>query len=170
MMPSPLASGAATIHMVSVTSVPELGWEFYETLAAQGAVADGGNGGVLRAVAGGEKLYGFLVDFLAIREAAKGAPVQFVFPTEGVSAVSEPVAILANTQNPDAAKAFVDFLISAPGQQLAADMGYLPAHPAITPPAGFPSLDTITILPFDPAKALADETANRNRFSDMFGG
>jgi iron(III) transport system substrate-binding protein len=170
MMPSPLASGAATIHMVSVTSVPELGWEFYETLAAQGALADGGNGGVLRAVAGGEKFYGFLVDFLAIREAAKGAPVQFVFPTEGVSAVSEPVAILANTQNPDAAKAFVDFLISAPGQQLAADMGYLPAHPAITPPAGFPSLDTITILPFDPAKALADETANRNRFSDIFGG
>jgi iron(III) transport system substrate-binding protein len=97
MMPSPLASGAATIHMVSVTSVPELGWEFYETLANQGALADGANGGVLRAVAGGEKLYGFLVDFLAIREAAKGAPVQFVFPTEGVSAVSEPVAILANT-------------------------------------------------------------------------
>ncbi len=170
MMPSPLASGAATIHMVALTDVPELGWGFYETLAKQGAVADGGNGGVLKAVAGGEKLYGFLVDFLAIREAAKGAPVKFVFPTEGVSAVSEPVAILADTKNPDAAKAFVDFLISAPGQQLTADMGYLPAHPAIAPPEGFPARDTIKILPFDPAKALTDEAANKARFTEMFGG
>ena len=170
MMPSPLASGAAAIHMIALTNVPDLGWGFYETLAKQGAVADGGNGGVLKAVAGGEKLYGFLVDFLAIREAANGAPIQFVFPTEGVSAVSEPVAILANTQNPDAAKAFVDFLISEPGQQLAADMGYLPAHPAVTPPAGFPARDTIKILPFDPAKALADEAANKARFTEMFGG
>jgi iron(III) transport system substrate-binding protein len=169
MMPSPLASGAATIHMVAVTGT-ELGWSFYETLANQGAVADGANGGVLKAVAGGEKLYGFLVDFLAIREAAKGAPIQFVFPTEGVSAVSEPVAILANTQNPDAARAFVDFIISEPGQQLAADMGYLPAHPAVTPPAGFPARDTIKILPFDAAKALADEAANKARFNEMFGG
>jgi len=170
MMPSPLASGAATIHMVALTGVPDLGWGFYETLAKQGALADGANGGVLKAVAGGEKLYGFLVDFLAIREAAKGAPIQFVFPSEGVSAVSEPVAILSNTTNPDAAKAFVDFLISAPGQQLAADMGYLPAHPAITPPAGFPARDTIRILPFDAAKALADEAANKARFTEMFGG
>lgn len=169
MMPSPLASGAATIHMVAVTGT-DLGWGFYETLAEQGAVADGGNGGVLKAVAGGEKLYGFLVDFLAIREAAKGAPIQFVFPTEGVSAVSEPVAILANSQNPDAAKAFVDFIISEPGQQLAADMGYLPAHPAVAPPAGFPARETIKILPFDAAKALADEAANKARFTEMFGG
>lgn len=170
MMPSPLASGAATIHMVAVTGVPDLGWDYYETLARQGALADGGNGGVFKAVAGGEKLYGFLVDFLAIREKAKGAPIEFVFPTEGVSAVSEPVAILANTKNPDAAKAFVDFLISEEGQKVAAEMGYLPAHPAVAPPAGFPDRAAIKVLPFDPAQALAEEEANKARFTEMFGG
>ena len=170
MMPSPLASGAATIHMVSVTGLPDLGWGYYETLAAQGALADGGNGGIFKAVAGGEKLYGFLVDFMAIREKANGAPIEFAFPAEGVSAVSEPVAILANTQNPDAAKAFVDFLISEEGQQVAADMGYLPAHPGMAPPAGFPDRASIKILPFDPAKALAEEAADKDRFTAMFGG
>ncbi|SEA11846.1 ABC transporter substrate-binding protein [Rubrimonas cliftonensis] len=170
MMPSPLTSGAATIHMVALTGQPDIGWKFYETLADNGAVASGGNGGVLRAIAGGEKLYGFLVDFLAIREAAKGAPVGFVFPTEGVSAVTEPVAILSTAQNPEAAKAFVDFLISPAGQQLAADMGYLPAHPAITPPEGFPPLSEIKLLDFDPAKALAEDEDNKKRFIDMFGG
>ncbi|WP_375688299.1 ABC transporter substrate-binding protein [Pseudooceanicola sp. LIPI14-2-Ac024] len=169
-MPSPLTSGAATIHMVAVTSHPDMGWALYEGLADQGANPQGGNGGVYKAVAGGEQLYGFVVDFLPIREKVNGAPVEFVFPDEGVSAVTEPAAILSTAQNPDAAKAFIDFLISEKGQQLAADMGYLPAHPGVTPPAGFPALDEIKLLPFDPAKALAEDAANKEKFIEIFGG
>lgn len=169
-MPSPLTSGAATIHMASITANPDLGWDYYAALADQGANPQGGNGGVYRAVAGGEKLYGFVVDFLPIRNMLEGAPVRFVFPEEGVSAVTEPVAILSTARNPAAAKAFVDFLISPEGQQLAADMGYLPAHPAITPPEGFPARTDIKLLDFDPAKALADDQANKQRFIDIFGG
>lgn len=169
-MPSPLTSGAATIHMVSITGNPDLGWDFYEALADNGALAQGGNGGTLQAIAGGEKLYGFLVDFLAIRNKRDGAPIDFVFPREGVSAVTEPVAILSTAQNPTAAKAFVDFLLSPEGQQLAADQGYLPAHPAITPPEGFPARDMIKLLPFNPAMALAEDRANKLRFTEIFGG
>ncbi|MEM1265217.1 MAG: ABC transporter substrate-binding protein [Pseudomonadota bacterium] len=169
-MPSPLTSGAATIHMAAITGTPDLGWEFYEGLADQGANPQGGNGGTYRAIAGGEKLYGFVVDFLPIRNKLEGAPVEFVFPEEGVSAVTEPVAILSTAQNPTAAKAFVDFLISPEGQQLAADMGYLPAHPDITPPEGFPPLSEIKLLDFDPASALANDAANKARFVDIFGG
>ncbi|MEM0934388.1 MAG: ABC transporter substrate-binding protein [Pseudomonadota bacterium] len=169
-MPSPLTSGAATIHMAAITSHPDLGWDFYEGLADQGANPQGGNGGTYRAIAGGEKLYGFVVDFLPIRNKLDGAPVEFVFPEEGVSAVTEPVAILSTAQNPTAAKAFVDFLISAEGQQLASEMGYLPAHPDIAPPEGFPSLSEIKLLDFDPAKALAEDEANKAKFVDIFGG
>ncbi|MBM7066298.1 ABC transporter substrate-binding protein [Actibacterium sp. 188UL27-1] len=169
-MPSPLTSGAATIHMAAITAHPDLGWAFYEGLADQGANPQGGNGGTYKAVAGGEKLYGFVVDFLPIRNKLEGAPVEFVFPEEGVSAVTEPVAILSTAQNPDAAKAFVDFLISAEGQQLAADMGYLPAHPDIASPEGFPPLSEIKLLDFDPAAALASDQDNKARFVDIFGG
>lgn len=169
-MPSPLASGAATIHMVALTSYPDLGWEFYEGLAAQGTNPQGGNGGVYKAVAGGEQMFGMVVDFLPIREIPNGAPVGFVFPEEGVSAVTEPVAILSTAQNVGAAQAFVDFLISPEGQQLAADMGYLPAHPAITSPAGFPPMDQIKLLDFDPAAALENADADRLRFVEIFGG
>lgn len=169
-MPSPLTSGAATIHMAAITSDPSLGWDFYQGLADQGANPQGGNGGTYKAIAGGEKLYGFVVDFLPIREKLKGAPVEFVFPEEGVSAVTEPVAILSTAKNPDAAKAFVDFLISKEGQELAAAMGYLPAHPDVAPPEGFPARDKIKLLGFDPSKALAEDEANKKRFIDIFGG
>ncbi|GAB5510177.1 MAG: ABC transporter substrate-binding protein [Hyphomicrobiales bacterium] len=168
-IPSPLTSGAALIHLETLTSNLDAGWGYYETLADHDAIAAGGNGGTFNAVAGGEQLFGMVVDFLAIRERANGAPVEFVFPTEGVSAVTEPVAILSTAQNPDAAKAFVDFLLSAEGQQLAADQGYVPAHPAIDLPAGFPARDAITVMPFDPAQALANSEENRIRFADTFG-
>ena len=71
-MPSPLASGAALIHAATLTSNLAEGWGFYEKLKANGAVAASGNGDVLKQVAGGEKLFGMVVDFMAIREKAEG--------------------------------------------------------------------------------------------------
>ena len=169
-MPSPLTSGAATIHMATLTGDESLGWSYYEGLAGQDALAEGGNGGVYKAVAGGEKLYGFVVDFLAIRNKADGAPIEFTFPESGVSAVTEPVAILSTAANPEAAKAFVDFLLSPEGQTLAASQGYLAAHPDIDPPEGFPAREEIRLMDFDPSAALAEEQANKERFMELFGG
>jgi iron(III) transport system substrate-binding protein len=86
-----------------------------------------------------------------------------------VSAVSEPVAILKNTRNPDAAKAFVDFVLSKEGQDLALRQGYIAAHPAVAMPAGYPARESIKVMPFDAAKALADEAKNKATFADIFG-
>jgi len=168
-MPSPLVSGAALIHAATLTGNLPGGWAYYEGLKANGAVAAAGNGDVLKQVAGGEKLYGMIVDFMPIREKAKGAPVEFVFPVEGVSAIGEPVAILKSSRNPAAAAAFVDFLLSTAGQQLALAQGYIPADPAVALPPGFPPRGSIKIMPFDAARALAEEAANKKRFSDIFG-
>jgi iron(III) transport system substrate-binding protein len=167
-MPSPLNSGAAMIHTITLAGNLPTGWGFYEALQANGALAAGANGDILRQVATGEKLYGMIVDFMPIREKAKGAPVEFVFPSEGVSAVSEPVAILKTSKNPEAAKAFVDFLLSKDGQDLALKQGYVAAHPDVALPAGYPARSAIKLMPFDAAKALADEPAARKRFSAIF--
>ena len=168
-MPSPLASGAALIHATTLTSNLGDGWGYYEKLKANGAIVAAGNGDVLRQVAGGEKLFGMIVDFMAIREKAKGAPIAFVFPKEGVSAISEPVAILKTTKNPAAARAFVSFLLSRDGQELALRQGYAPAHPDVALPPGFPDRKDIKLMEYDPAKALADAKDNTRRFTDIFG-
>jgi iron(III) transport system substrate-binding protein len=167
-MPSPLNSGAALIHTMTLAGNLPGGWRYYEQLRDNGALAAGGNGDILRQVATGEKLYGMIVDFMPIREKVKGAPVEFVFPSEGVSAVGEPIAILKSTKNPEAAKAFVDFLISREGQALALRQGYVAAHPDVALPAGYPTRDAIKLMPFDAAKALAGEAAARKRFSAIF--
>lgn len=168
-MPSPLTSGAAMIHTVTLTGNLEQGWDFYAALAENGAQASGGNGDVLKAVSGGDKLYGMIVDFMPIREKAKGAPIEFVFPAEGVSAVTEPVAILSTAQNPEAAKAFVNFVLSEEGQKLAVDQGYIPARADAGQPDGYPERSAINVLGYDAAAALADDMANKEKFSEVMG-
>lgn len=168
-MPSPLNSGAALIHAATLTGSLPAGWDYYRQLKANEAQAGGGNGDVLRAVATGEKLFGMIVDFMPIREKAKGAPVEFVFPKEGVSAVSEPVAILKTSKNPNAARAFIDFVLSKDGQELALKQGYIPAHPGVALPAGYPDRAQIRLLPFDAAKTLAGQNTIRKEFADIFG-
>ncbi|GHC63833.1 ABC transporter substrate-binding protein [Limoniibacter endophyticus] len=168
-MPSPLTSGAALIHTVTLTSNLSEGWDYYKSLADNGAQAAGGNGGILTEVAGGTKLYGMIVDYMAIREKAKGAPVEFVFPKEGVSAVTEPVAILKTAKNPEAAKAFVDFILSKEGQELAVSQGYIPARADAGLPAGYPERSAIKVLSYDAAKALTDEMANKEKFAETMG-
>jgi iron(III) transport system substrate-binding protein len=168
-LPSPLYSGAAAIHMAALDSSP-LGSDYYQRLAANGADAAKGNGAVVTAVAGGQKMYGIIVEFMALNARDKGSPVEFVFPREGVSAVTEPVAILKTAHNPEAAKAFVDFLLSKSGQELAVAQGFLPARTDVTPPPGFPKTSDLHILPVDLAKTATDADLLKRQFTDLFGG
>lgn len=168
-MPSPLYSGAALIHLAAVTGDAQLGWPYYEQLKANGATAQGGNGAVLTAVASGTKPYGVLVDYMAIREKAKGAPIEFVFPTEGVSVVTEPVAILKSAKNVEAARKFVDFVLSQAGQEVVVKQGYVPARASLPMPAGFPARDQIKALALYPAQALAQGEQDKARFGALFG-
>ena len=46
----------------------------------------------------------------------------------------------------------------------------MPARAGIKPPEGFPKREDMKLLPFDAAKALAEEEKTRKRFSELFGG
>ncbi len=168
-MPSPLYSGAAAIMLGTMTTRADLGWAYFEKLKSADAIAVRGNGAVLAAVANGEKSYGILVDFMAFNAKAKGSPIDFVFPAEGSPAVTEPVAILKSTQNPAAARAFVDFILSDEGQKLAVSMGYIPAKAAVGMPSWLPAGTRINIMPTDIAKVAEANSANLKRFAEIFG-
>ncbi|MEX2692036.1 ABC transporter substrate-binding protein [Rhizobium mongolense] len=168
-MPSPLTSGAALIHAQTLAAVEGLGWDYYKALAANGAIAAGGNGAVMKSVASGEKAYGMVVDYMPIREKAKGAPVEFVFPKEGVSAVTEPVGILASTKNAEAAKNFVDYVLSEKGQEGFLKLGYIPARNGMKLPEGFPARDSIKLLPIKAGEALKNTDQDLKTFSGIYG-
>ncbi|RIK87146.1 MAG: Fe(3+) ABC transporter substrate-binding protein [Hyphomicrobiales bacterium] len=169
-MPSPLYSGAAAYMMSGVALDPALGWDFYAGLKANEAITVRGNGAVLKAVAGGEKPYGILVDFMALNARAQGSPVEFVFPSEGVTAVTEPVAILSTARNVEDGKRFVDFILSDEGQKLARDMGYLPAKASAGRPDWLPEGVEVKLMPVDIGAVVERIEADKARFAELFGG
>lgn len=169
-MASPLYSGAAVIHVGTVTAQPEFGWAYYEKLADAGAVAGQGNGTVLDAVANGQKAYGIIVDYMPLNAKAQGSPVDFVYPSEGVSVVTEPVAITANAKDPAAARLFVDWLLSDAGQAYMAEQGYIPAKPGVAAPAGRPAASELKFMPVTAEQLLETIEPNKKQFADLFGG
>ncbi|MDR3371544.1 ABC transporter substrate-binding protein [Rhodoferax sp.] len=169
-MPSPLYSGAAAITVGAWSRTPDLGWAFIEGLKANKAMATKGNGAVLQQVANGEKMAGVLVDFMALNAKAKGSPVEFVTPKEGLTYVTEPAAILNTASNIPAAQAFVSFLVSPEGQKFSTTLGYFPLQGNIPTPAGYPKVDSLRFLPFDANALLAGAETDRKRFSEIFGG
>lgn len=170
-MPSPLYSGAAAITLGAWLADPALGgWSYVEGLKSDGAIAVRGNGAVLQQVATGEKSVGVLVDFMALNAKAKGSPVEFVIPKEGLTFVTEPVAVLKTAKNMPAAEAFVNFLLSPEGQKFATTLGYVPILKGVKPPEGYPPFDQMKFMPMDTGKMVDSVEANKKRFGEIFGG
>lgn len=168
-MPSPLYSGAAAYNLGVLTRTDGFGWDYYQKLKDNGVKVDKGNGTIQKAVTSGEKAYGMIVDYMAIRAKADGAPVDFVYPEEGSLIVTEPVGIVKGTQNEAAAKAFVDFILSDKGQEATAEIGYTPIKSGVAAPEGFKTVDEIKNLTYDLPELVANREADKQKFSEMFG-
>ncbi|WKA51818.1 ABC transporter substrate-binding protein [Planococcus liqunii] len=168
-MPSPLYSGAAAYNLGVVTKQDGMGWEFYEDMRANDITITQGNGAVLEGVAMGEQQYGMIVDYLAAQAKSDGSPVELVYPKEGVPVITEPVGILANTDNEEAAQAFVDFVLSEEGQELASDQGYTPIRQGVEAPEGLKSLDDIKVLEADSVELLQTRDDDKAKFGEIFG-
>ncbi|MBL3569517.1 extracellular solute-binding protein [Rhodovulum sp. BSW8] len=168
-VPSPLYSGAALCHLHTLIDAPGIGWAFYEGLNDLDIVPEGGNGPATKAVASGMAKYAILVDANALRAKADGSPIDYIAPKDGVSVITEPVAILSTTDQPEAAKTFVDFLLSRKGQELVAKQGNLPILPGVAGPEGFPDLASMTLLPLNADAAVRTDAAVRAKFAEIFG-
>lgn len=167
-MPSPLYSGAAAYNLSVLTRTNDIGWEYYQALKDNGAKVDKGNGTVQKAVVDGQAGIGILVDYMALRSKEKGAPVEFVYPSEGSLIVTEPIGILKATMHAPLAKAFVDFILSEAGQKVTAEIGYTPIKSGIQPPRGFKSVDEIKNMTYDLATIVKARQEDKQKFSNIF--
>lgn len=91
---------------------------------------------------------------------AKGAPLTFVFPTEGLTVTPGVWGAVANAPHPEASKLFMDWLLSAPGQAAYDQVAFLssPRPDAAPPPGGIPTGEMKLLYPKDWAAFLATHT------------
>ncbi len=169
-MPNPLYSGAAAFLLSGFVADDSLGWKYFEDMQKNGLTSVRGNGSVLKSVASGENAYGIIVDFLAMNAKKDGSPIEFVFPDEGVPAVTEPVAIMSTTDNEADAQKFVDFILSEEGQKLALSQGYLPANASVGRPDWLPEGVNVNIMAISVSGVTPDIGNNKKKFATLFGG
>jgi iron(III) transport system substrate-binding protein len=103
----------------------KLGREFHEKLAAQDPSFTRDPRGSQRRVARGEYPI-FLPSSLAAMKELEGLPVKTVVPSEGAVYVLYQAAMFKNAPHPNAARLFMDFLLSDEAQAIYVEDGYGP--------------------------------------------
>ncbi|MCY1658827.1 ABC transporter substrate-binding protein [Dietzia sp. SL131] len=148
-LPNPDVSGAAAFNAAAWSLQPDLGEEWINRLGANNPQVAESNGPVSQAVAEGSKPVGIVVDYLVRDLAAQGSPIAVSYPSEGVPYITQPGAVFADAPNPEAAKLFLDFIVSQKGQQIAVEQNYLPVRDDAGTPGGAPALTGITLFDQD---------------------
>lgn len=168
-MPSPLYSGAAAYNVGVFTRQDHIGWDFYNKLKDNKASVVQGNGAALQAVAGAEKSVAMVVDFIVTRAIQDGSNLKLVYPSEGVPVITEPIGLLKDARNKDAATAFIDFVLSEEGQQIAATLGYTPIRKGVSAPEGLKSIDELQILSASLEELIEAREEDKRQFKQIFG-
>ncbi|MBE7376531.1 ABC transporter substrate-binding protein [Pseudomonas lopnurensis] len=118
----------------------ERGWALWSEIAGLSYLIERGSTFVSDEVGSERAAVGLSIDFFVASAIAGGAPLQFIYPAHGGLNPGH-IAITASTQKPEAAEAFVAFVLSATGQKLLAapDIRKLPVRPSVYTdlPAGY---------------------------------
>lgn len=131
---NPALSGTA--YMSISLLVKAFGWPYIEGLRANGAKMGKGSGQVVDDTASGDLLASLAVDFITLDKMDKGATLALVYPPE-MLVIPSPIAIFKGSQNTEAAKKFVDFVLSKEGQTIVANEGTLPVRADVKVPDRF---------------------------------
>ncbi|MBJ8348055.1 extracellular solute-binding protein [Antrihabitans sp. YC2-6] len=143
---NPLISGAGMHNAKVWSETPSLGRSWLRDFSANRPRMVHSNVWVGELVAAGAQPLGIVADYVARDLAARGLPIAFEYPTDGAPYVTQPVGIFKDTPNAQAAKRFVDFLVSFEGQEIASAQHYIPVRRDVLPPAGFPRPVGIRLL------------------------
>ncbi|WP_372425103.1 ABC transporter substrate-binding protein [Salinarimonas chemoclinalis] len=129
-MPDPAQSGSAFDLVAGLeASMGDEAWTLMADLAENGMIVPGPNAAALNPVLQGAKAVVFgAVDYISYGQAASGETIEVVLPESGTVIAPRPIMILESTDNADAAKAFVDFVLSEQGQMLVAQTYLMPAR------------------------------------------
>jgi iron(III) transport system substrate-binding protein len=148
----------------------DLGWGYFEKLAKQKVMQVQSAADPPKKLALGERsVMADGTEYVVSELKSRGEPVEPVYAIEGTPLVTGPSAVLARSLNPNAARLFYAWSMTAEAQQMNVDVGALrSAHPLVKERPGRPRLADIKTLRED-AVAVADQAdAIKSRYTQIF--
>lgn len=139
-------SRSGTTHLTIETILQgegwEKGWAQLLEIAGNFAQVSDRSFGVPDAVNSGQYGLGIVIDFFGLSAKASGFPVDFIYPSV-TTLVPANIAVIEGAKNPNAARAFIEFLLSPEGQEILLNpkIMRLPLRPEVydRAPPGFPN-------------------------------
>lgn len=167
--PTPASSGSAEAAVRTLADTEGFGWDYFKKFRANGGKQIKNNSAVQEQLSTGELLAGGLLDFMMRDAKAKGSPVDYAWPSEGAVFIPSPIAVLQGAKNPEAAKAFVNYLLSKDGQVNMVKLGnFIPVRGDVDGPAGTPSLTKIKRLATDWKQVREKRQDTKDQFEAIF--
>jgi len=135
-MPHPASSGTGYFDVTAWLQMwgEAEGWKFMDGLHENIAQYMHSGSRPCAAAAAGEYVVGISFEYRANREKARGAPIDLVFPKEGLGWDLEAIGIVKTTTKADAAKKLVDWSISDAAMALYANNFAIVAVPSMSKP------------------------------------
>jgi len=149
----PTKSGSAYTQlctMVLAKGGEEAGWDFVKEFYANldGKLVDS-SGKCHKLVKDGEYAIGVTIEKSGVLYDADDS-VAYTYFTDGNSAVPDGVALVKDAPNAEAAKIFIDYVLSAECQtKQSQDYGRRPVRSDLTPPGSLSGLDELTLVDYD---------------------
>lgn len=114
----------------------------------------------IRAAATGETAVGIVFQHDAVAQSVQGAPIVTVAPCEGTGYEVGSMSIIDNGPNPESAKAWYDWALTAEAQEIGATASsyQVPSNVNAATPPEAPKLSDIKLIDYDFAKYGSTET------------
>jgi iron(III) transport system substrate-binding protein len=161
---------SGTILTATYQIARDIGWSYFEKLAQQRIMQVQSATDPPKKLALGERAV--MADggeYVALQMKEKGDPLEIVYPAEGTPLIVGPNAIFQNAPNPNAARLFQSYMLTAEGQQVMIDSaGMHSVHPLAKEKPGRRPLSQIKLMK-DDAPAVERETETiKKRYTQIF--
>jgi len=151
-MSDPASSGTAynTISAIIETQGQEKGWEYIDELIDQVPFFTARGSDPARHVINGEAIVGINASNGDREMEENNEHIKLVYPSDGTGWWPQPVAIVNGTENLEASKVFIDWILSKEGMKVLADTRYAAvARKDIERPEGIININDINLFVTD---------------------
>jgi iron(III) transport system substrate-binding protein len=140
----PAFSGCTGIWALALRK--KYGWEFFEKLAKNNPRIGRSGNDPVTLINAGECLVGPAPANTAFQQVDKGNPILPVYPTDGATLCVGPSAVMASAPHPNAARLFMEWLMSDDFSKLSVANHGDPVHPGLTLTSGQKPLDQVAVM------------------------
>jgi iron(III) transport system substrate-binding protein len=166
-LPHPGFSGCAGVWALGLRNL--YGWSFFEKLAANNPRIGRSFGDPVTLITAAECMVGPVPANTMFPAIEKGNPVAISYPEDGCGLCVAPSAIAAAAPHPNAARLFLNWMLSAEYAQLAIDRGSEETREGLRLKSGRPSLGQLKILRVSVADIRANVPEVIEQWRETFG-